>query len=227
MVKCRDDKFSKPVQIFNDLDDYCENLKNELKYIEKINEKHFNYKIDMKTFDKEKFDNTTHCEYCNYKFDKDYNDRKIELYERVDKNKLKYIIDNCRFNEETENTLNLYYESLNKKGQKKVIYNQSKDDKNRYYGGICLTSIKRKVRNSFMSDNIFDIYMENSHPRILLYLCKKHDIDCKNLIEYINNRKYFLNEISNNRKESKTLILQMLNGGFKINTVIMKKLINF
>ena len=78
LVKCRNDKFTKPVQIFDDLDDYCENLKNELKYIEKINDKHLNYKIDRKTFNQEKFDNTTHCEYCNYKFDKDYNDRKIE-----------------------------------------------------------------------------------------------------------------------------------------------------
>ena len=215
LVKCRNDKFTKPVQLFDNLDDYCENLKNELDYIEKTNDKHLNYRIDMKTFDQEKFDNTTNCEYCDYKFDKDYNDRKIELYERVDKNKLKWIIDNYEFNEETENILKLYYESLNKIGQKKVIYNQSKEDKNRYFGGICLTSIKRIVRNSIMPDNILDIDMENSHPRILLYLCKKYDIKHKNLIEYINNRDYFLNKISNNRKEAKTLILQMLNGGFK------------
>ena len=57
--------------------------------------------------------------------------------------------------------------------------------------------------------------MENSHPRILLYLCKKHNINCKNLIEHINNREYFLNKISDNRKEAKILILQMINGGFK------------
>ena len=57
--------------------------------------------------------------------------------------------------------------------------------------------------------------MNNSHPRILLYLCKKHNIDCRNLIEYINDREYFLNKISNDRKEAKTLILQMINGGFK------------
>ena len=215
LVKCRNDKFTKPVQLFDNLDDYCENLKNELDYIEKTNDKHLNYRIDMKTFDQEKFDNTTNCEYCDYKFDKDYNDRKIELYERVDKNKLKWIIDNYEFNEETENTLKSYYESLNKIGQKKVIYNQSKEDKNRYFGGICLTSIKRIVRNSIMPKNILDIDMENSHPRILLYLCKKYDIKHKNLIEYINNREYFLNKISNNRKEAKTLILQMLNGGFK------------
>ena len=37
----------------------------------------------------------------------------------------------------------------------------------------------------------------------------------KNLIEYINNREWLLNKISNNRKEAKTLILQMLNGEFK------------
>ena len=215
LVKCRNDKFTKPVQIFDNLDDYCENLKNELKYIEKINDKHLNYKIDRKTLDQEKFDNTTHCEYCNYKFDKDYNDRKIELYERVDKNKLKYIIDEYEFNEETENTLKLYYESLNKKGQMKVIYNQSKENKNRYFGGICLTSIKRKVRMSIMPNNILDIDVENSHPRILLYLCKKHQIDCEKLNDYINNREYFSSKISDNRKEAKTLILQMLNGGFK------------
>ena len=181
----------------------------------KKNNNHLNYKIDKKTFDQEKFDNTTHCEYCNYKFDKDYNDRKIELYERVDKNKLKYIIDNYKFNEETENILKLYYESLNKKGQKKIIYNQSKENKNRYFGGICLTTIKRCVRNSMMPDNILDIDMENSHPRILLYLCKKHKIYCEKLNEYINNREYLLSNISDNRKEAKTLILQMLNGGFK------------
>ena len=57
--------------------------------------------------------------------------------------------------------------------------------------------------------------MENFHPRILLYLCKKHNINCENLIEYINNREYILSKMSNNRKEAKTLILQMLNGGFK------------
>ena len=215
LVKCRNDKFTKPVRLFDNLDDYCENLKNELDYIEKINEKHLNYRIDMKTFDQEKFDNTTNCEYCDYKFDKDYDDRKIELYERVDKNKLKWIIDNYEFNEETENTLKLYYESLNKKGQKKVVYNQSKEDKNRYFGGICLTSIKRIVRNSIMPKNILDVDMSNSHPKILLYLCEKYNIKHENLINYIDNREYFLNKISDNRKEAKTLILQMLNGGFK------------
>ena len=66
-----------------------------------------------------------------------------------------------------------------------------------------------------MPKNILDIDMENSHPRISLCLCERHNIECKNLIEYINNREYVLNKISDNRKEAKTLILQMINGGFK------------
>ena len=66
-----------------------------------------------------------------------------------------------------------------------------------------------------MPKNILDIDMENSHPRILLYLCKKHNINCNNLIEYINNSEYFFKKISDNRKQAKTLILQMINGGFK------------
>ena len=181
LVKCRNDKFTKPVELFDNLDDYCENLKNELDYIEKTNDKYLNYKYDKKSVDKEKFNNTTNCEYCDYKFDKDYNDRKIELYERVDKNKLKWIIDNYEFNEETENTLKLYYDSLNNKGQKKVIYKQSKEDKNRYFGGICLTTIKRSVRNSIMPKNILDVDMSNAWPKILLYLCKKHEIKHGNL----------------------------------------------
>ena len=49
LVKCRNDKFTKTVQIFDNLDDYCENLKNELKYIEKINDKHLEYVIFLKT----------------------------------------------------------------------------------------------------------------------------------------------------------------------------------
>ena len=195
LVKCRNDEFTKPVQLFDNLDDYCENLKNELDYIETINDKHLNYKYDKKSVDKEKFNNTTNCEYCDYKFDKDYNDRKIELYERVDKNKLKWIIDNYEFNEETENTLKLYYDSLNNKGQKKVIYKQSKEDKNRYFGGICLTTIKRSVRNSIMPKNILDVDMSNAWPKILLYLCKKHEIKHENLNEYIINREYFLKNI--------------------------------
>ena len=85
----------------------------------------------MKNFDKEKFDNTTHCEYRNFKFENNYDNRKIELHERVDRNKLKYIIDDYKVNEETENILKSYYESLNKEGQKKVIYKQSKGNKNR------------------------------------------------------------------------------------------------
>ena len=66
-----------------------------------------------------------------------------------------------------------------------------------------------------MLDNIKDIDMCNCHPEILSYLCKKYNINCDILNEYINNRENLLNQISHNRKKAKTLFLEIMNGGFK------------
>ena len=60
----------------------------------------------MKTFDQEKFNNTKQCEYCDYKFYKEYDDRIITLHERVDRNKLKYIIDNYTFKQKHQKHYN-------------------------------------------------------------------------------------------------------------------------
>ena len=56
-LHCLDEKYSKKVQLFDKLEDFRDNLINELDYIENINDKILNYKIDMSTFDQKKFDN--------------------------------------------------------------------------------------------------------------------------------------------------------------------------
>ena len=112
-----DEKYSKKVQLFDKLEDFRDNLINELHYIENINDKILNYKIDMTTFDQKEFDNVKFCKYCDHNFDESYNVRKITLTEKVDKYKLKRIIDdfqNNNINEETQNNLKQYYNSLNK-----------------------------------------------------------------------------------------------------------------
>ena len=53
-----------------------------------------------------------------------FNGRKITLTEKVDKYKLKRIIDdlgNNNINEETQNNLKQYYNSLNKDGEVNII----------------------------------------------------------------------------------------------------------
>ena len=54
-----------------------------------------------------------------------------------------------------------------------------------------------------MPKNIRDIDMINCHPVILNYLCKKNNVDCNILKNYIENRELILSSFD------------ILNGGFK------------
>ena len=127
-LHCLDEKYSKKVQLFDKLEDFRDNLIKELDYIENINENVFNYEIDMSSFDQEEFDNVKICKYCNHNFDQKCNKRQITLKEKVDKYKLKRIIDdfgNNNINEETQNNLKKYYNSLDENGEVNIVYKQN------------------------------------------------------------------------------------------------------
>ena len=66
-----------------------------------------------------------------------------------------------------------------------------------------------------MPKNIKDIDMVNCHPVILNYLCKKNNVDCNILKNYIKNRELMLSSFGEDRKIVKELFLSILNGGFK------------
>ena len=57
--------------------------------------------------------------------------------------------------------------------------------------------------------------MVNCHPVILNYLCKKYNIDCNILKNYIGNRELILSSFGDDRKIIKELFLSILNGAFK------------
>ena len=57
--------------------------------------------------------------------------------------------------------------------------------------------------------------MINCHPVILNYLCKKNNIECNILKNYIENRELILSSFAEDRKSVKELFLSILNGGFK------------
>ena len=48
----------KRVQLFDKLEDFRDNLINELDYIKNVNENKLNFDIDMKNFNKNEFDKT-------------------------------------------------------------------------------------------------------------------------------------------------------------------------
>ena len=187
-----------------------------MKYIEEIEENHLQNPIDYSNFDQEKFDNTLKCEYCDCQFNHSYNDRCIILNEIVDKEKLKYILDNNDYNQEINDLAKNYYDSLDNLGRKRIVYKQKYNCKNRYYAiGSALTHLKTEIRNFIMPRNIKDIDMINSHPVILLNLCQKNGVTCNILKNYVENRDLILDSFGDNRKSVKEMFLTILNGGFK------------
>ena len=96
------------------------------------------------------------------------------MNEIIDKEKLKYILDNNNFDQEVNNLTKSYYDSLDNLGRKRIVYKQKYNCKNRYYAiGSALTYLTKGIRNSIMPKNIKDIDMVNFHPVILLNLCQK------------------------------------------------------
>ena len=214
-LECRNNKFSKKVQIFYDLKEYTTSLVEELVYIDSIESNYLQNEIDYSAFNQDEFNNVKICKYCDCEFNHPYNDRYIILYEIVDKEKLKYILENNDFNEEVNNLARNYYDSLDNNGCKRIVYKQTVD-KNRYYGdSSCLTYLKKEIRDSILPKNIKDIDMVNCHPTILNYLCKKNNVDCNILKNHIENRELILSSFSEDRKIVKELFLSILNGGFK------------
>ena len=216
-LHCLDEKYSKKVQLFDKLEDFRDNLINELDYIENITTNVFNYEINMLTFDQKKYDNTKSCKYCNYNFLEKYNQRKIILTEKVDKYKLKRIIDdfgNNNINQETQDNLKEYYNNLNDRGEITITYKQNNNSGRYYSNKFCLQNMFNEVRTSIIHKNCLDVDFKNSIVTIIIYLAEKYNLKIPNIVKYSKDRENILKEINVDRMTAKKVIIQILNGGF-------------
>ncbi len=113
---------------------------------------------------------------------------------------------------------------------KKVIKNKSDVIHTKYnfsknlgtYGRLfpqntSLASMPREIRNCLAHEKYYDIDMKNAHPVLLSQYCKKNNIRCDVLDEYVKNRDTILNEICKDsgidKEEAKQTFLSILNGG--------------
>ena len=64
-LHCINPKYSKKVKLFDKLEDFIDNLIDELDYIKNINENNLNFSIDMKKFNKKEFYEVDKCKHCN------------------------------------------------------------------------------------------------------------------------------------------------------------------
>ena len=217
-LHCLDEKYSKEVKLFDKLEDFRDSLINELDYIENINENVLNYEIDMSTFNQKEFDNVKICKYCNHNFDESYNGRKITLTEKVDKYKLKRIIDdfgNNNINDETQNNLKQYYNSLNKDGEVNIIYKQNNNNTGSYYSNkFLLQGMFNEVRSLIIHKNYIDVDFKNSIVTIIIYLAEQYNFKIPNIVKYSKDRENILKQVNNDRMTAKKVIISILNGGF-------------
>ena len=113
------------------------------------------------------------------------NKRQITLTEKVYKYKLKRIIDdfgNNNINQETQNNLKQYYNSLNDNGEVKVIYKQNHDIGRYYSTKFSLQNMFDEVRSSIIHKDCIDIDFKNSMITIIIYLAEKHNLKIPNKI---------------------------------------------
>lgn len=114
--------------------------------------------------------------------------------------------------EENENYIKMIRKSLyniiiENKSKKQIHYKIK--DCNRLYSidGNTLQYFSNTLLSYVLPKNCFEIDMKNSNPMILLYLCKKHDLNHKHLEYYCNNRDNLLKEY----KLDKSFILKLFN----------------
>lgn len=84
----------------------------------------------------------------------------------------------------------------------------------RMYSGSSIQGICADIRGFLFRDITTDIDVENCHPKLLEYICKKNKIDCPQLSYYNQNRKQILDRIPN----GKELFLKSVNSDKKNTT---------
>lgn len=109
-------------------------------------------------------------------------------------------------------------------GQTKRIYSYSLSTPQslggRLYCGNSVQGLSKPIRGLLMKHTT-DIDMKNAHPVILKYVCKKHNIRCPMLTDYVSNRDEILTNFGN-KEEGKIAYLCAMNSN-ELNKKIKNK----
>lgn len=144
----------------------------------------------------------------NNSIDKNLNNKYIECEEQINYHLLHKLITDSKLNDDDIKELNQYMSNYNINNIPPIVKVQylQKQFKNKGIGRHFtpsslksssndnvnshkfLTTLSRNLRNLLIKDIYDDLDMVNSAPSILLNICKKHNIQCPFLEDYINNR---------------------------------------
>ena len=128
----------------------------------------------------------------------------------------KVFTSSCKNDEERKKLFNtvkcVVKNAINNNGSVNRTYKYS--DSMETLGRLCSNGMQgvKKVFRGFLMSDTTDIDMDNAHPVILSYVCKKHNIPCENLNYYISNREDVLGSYPDKtRAEAKTHFLKCIN----------------
>lgn len=121
---------------------------------------------------------------------------------------------------EYKKVVNYLKNMLKTNGEMKHLYkytlNTNWGNGGRLFSGSSIQN-KGSIIRGFLFKNTTDYDMENAHPKILLYLCKKHNLNIKdyvNLEYYCNNREEILSNMGD-RDKAKNEFLKVINDSKK------------
>jgi hypothetical protein len=83
------------------------------------------------------------------------------------------------------------YKDTFSQGRAKVKYTRQKGNpygRSNPLGSLSLFLIRREIRHTLSKNRFVDIDAKNCHPDMKLQICLKHQIECKNLKNYVNKR---------------------------------------
>ncbi|RZK02636.1 MAG: hypothetical protein EOO46_18415 [Flavobacterium sp.] len=114
-----------------------------------------------------------------------------------------------------------------------VTYKQARTGYGRVFPqeSLGLTSMRKSIRNAMIKDYYYDFDLSNAHPCIVLAICEEHNLPCKYVREYVNNREEVLENIMNHydvsrNKAKKLMLCFMFTGsvlGWKLEEKVNKK----
>jgi hypothetical protein len=128
-----------------------------------------------------------------------------------------HVFDKCIKKKDSTEQYNKIMNYINKmiktRGEMKHLYNftlkTNWDTGGRLFCGSSIQAVSCVIRGALFKHTT-DFDFQNCHPKILLYLCKEHNIPHANLEYYCNHRDEILNS-EGNKNETKTKILKMVN----------------
>ena len=138
------------------------------------------------------------------------------LKETVNKQRLSALIASSFINEDEKKQLKKYRKKINKEDSSVTVVYTNRMGMGRKYaeGSLSYQNFRKAIRLTLCYDTKTDIDMVNCHPVLMSQYCKKNNIRCEMLDDYIVNREVRLNEImttcSISRGEAKNMVLILM-----------------